>query len=122
VTSAGTTARIPPLSGQLTLRWLPRAWFTGGRFLAEAFARGAWTQDRLSPEDLQDVRIPDGGTPAWVTLNLRGGLTWDRPLAGVDRLTLYLTAENLLDAEYKYHGSGVYGPGRGVGVNLGAEF
>lgn len=121
----GTTvplSRIPPLAGQLTLRFVPRAWFTGGRFLAEAFARGAWTQDRLSPEDLQDVRIPDGGTPAWFTLNARGGLTWDRPISGVERMTLYLTAENLLDAEYKYHGSGVYGPGRGLGVNLGAEF
>ncbi len=115
-------SRIPPLSGQLTLRFLPRAWFTGGRFLAEAFARGAWKQDRLSPEDLNDVRIPDGGTPAWFTLNARGGLTWDRPLVGVDRLTLYLTVENLLDAEYKYHGSGLYGAGRGLGLNLGAEF
>ena len=116
-------SRIPPLSGQLTVRTIQPAWWSGAaRFLVEGFARGALNQDRLSPEDLNDVRIPDGGTPAWFTLNARAGLTWDRPLSGVERLSLFLSAENLLDFEYKYHGSGVYGPGRGVGVNFTAEF
>ncbi|PKN45768.1 MAG: hypothetical protein CVU59_08060, partial [Deltaproteobacteria bacterium HGW-Deltaproteobacteria-17] len=115
--------RIPPLTGQLTVRTTQPVWWSDNtRILAEAYARGALAQDRLSPEDLKDARIPDGGTPAWITLNLRAGLTWDRPVSGVERLTLFLTAENLLDAEYKYHGSGVYGPGRGLGLNLSAEF
>ncbi|MBU1070745.1 TonB-dependent receptor plug domain-containing protein [Myxococcota bacterium] len=116
-------SRIPPLSGQLTVRAVQPTWWTGSaRILAEAFARGALNQDRLSPEDLKDARIPDGGTPAWYTLNLRAGLTWDRPVSGVERVSVFFTAENLLDFEYKYHGSGVYGPGRGIGVNFSADF
>ena len=50
--------------------------------------------DRLSPSDERDTsRIPDGGTPGYVTFDLRSG--WE-----VDE-DLYLTigVENLLDEE-----------------------
>jgi len=114
--------RIPPLFGQLSLRTHAR-WQSGRiRFTAEGFARGALKQDRLSPEDESDVRIPEGGTPAWWTLNARAGLTVKRPAPGIEGISLFVTAENLLDAEYKIHGSGVYGPGRGVIVNFTADF
>lgn len=97
--------RIPPLFGQVSLRWdTPAAWRWRG--WAELYLRGARAQDRLSAEDEADARIPAGGTPAWWTVNLRAG-TW--VLDGRARVTLVL--ENLLDKPYKYHGSGVFAPG-----------
>lgn len=114
--------RIPPLFGQLTLRTHAK-WNAGHvRFMAEGFTRGALKQDRLSPEDERDVRIPEGGTPAWWTLNARAGVTIQQPVTGIDRIAMFLTTENILNVEYKFHGSGVYGPGRSVMFNFTADF
>ena len=74
---------------------------------------GAW-QRRLHPTDLSDARIPEGGTPGFVVLDVRAGLRVH------DRFLLAAVLENLTDAAYRYHGSSVNGPGRGVIVNLEA--
>lgn len=98
-------SRIPPLFGQLTLRYdweSPRRRY--GLF-AETFIRGAALQDRLSPEDVRDARIPEGGTPAWWTWSVRAGVRVP------DVLVFRIAVENLLNETYRYHGSGVYGPG-----------
>lgn len=103
--------RIPPLFGQLTLRWDTRPEGNWRGFI-ETWLRAAAAQTRLSEEDEKDTRIPEGGTPGWWTLNLRTGITaheWVRASISV---------ENLLDKRYKSHGSGVYAPGTNVLLGL----
>ena len=96
--------RIPPLFGQATVRYdTPFSW--GWMGFIETYVRGAAEQDRLSVEDEKDVRIPDGGTPGWWTWNIRAGMTV------YDHLQVGLSVENLLDEDYKYHGSGVFAAG-----------
>jgi outer membrane receptor protein involved in Fe transport len=105
--------RIPPLFGRVGARWAsPDA--DPLRGFVELYVLAAGTQDRLSAEDEKDARIPDGGTPGWTTLNLRAGVE-----AG-DALRVALDARNLLDETYKYHGSGVYGPGASVVLSVTA--
>lgn len=92
--------RIPPLNGSLHLRYAPneRSWY-------EVYSLFADNQDRLAPGDISDPRIPPGGTPGYGTLNLKAGF---KPAPMHD---LIVSLENLTDAKYKSHGSGVYAPG-----------
>jgi len=114
----GTTeplTRIPPLYGQARLRYDTRP--TGSwKAFVEAYCRGAGRQERLSPEDVADVRIPEGGTDAWLTYNVRVGLTLH------DLIRLGLAVENLTDVEYKYHASGVYAPGTNAILTVELDF
>jgi outer membrane receptor protein involved in Fe transport len=96
--------RIPPLFGQATLRYEGRVRQRLTLFV-EVFARFAARQDRLSPEDEADARIPEGGTPGWWTLNARTGVQVPR------LLSVRLGLENLCNETYRYHGSGVDGAG-----------
>lgn len=97
---------VPPVFGLAGLRWEHKA------KTVEFFTRFAGEQDRLSSDDLDDPRIPNSGTPGWQTLNIRGSLTvWDYA-------TLRLGVENILDTNYREHGSGVNGPGRNFIVSL----
>lgn len=97
--------RIPPLNGSLHLRYAPdeRTWY-------EVYSLFADRQDRLSPGDLTDPRIPAGGTPGYGTFNLKAGF---KPASGQD---LVVSLENLTNAKYKTHGSGVYAPGLNLAV------
>lgn len=92
--------RIPPLTGSVHLRYQagPGAWYG----VSSVFAR---RQDRLSPEDRTDPRIPIGGTPGYVIFNLAAGF---RPAAGQE---VILSLENIGNTKYKTHGSAVFGPG-----------
>jgi TonB-dependent heme/hemoglobin receptor len=98
--------RIPPNNGSLRLRYAPDSgtWF-------EVNSLFAARQDRLSPEDLTDLRIPAGGTPGYATLGLGMGLRWQA------NHELVLTIENLTNKKYKTHGSGVYGAGASLAVS-----
>ncbi len=102
--------RTPPLRGSLALR---REIATGW---AEAAVACAAKADRLSPDDLRDTRIPEGGTPGYAVLHLRGA--W--PVS--PDLVLRAGLENVFDRNYRVHGSGIDMPGRnltlGVGVRL----
>ena len=74
----------------------------------------AAAQARLSPADIADTaRIGPAGTDGWQDVSIRAGATVARTLR------VSAAVENLLDQQYKYHGSGVYRPGRQV--VLGAE-
>ncbi len=107
-------SRIPPLFGMAKIRY--DAYDKRLRAFIETWIRAAAKQDRLSPEDESDVRIPDGGTPGWWTWNFRTGF-------GVYKQTrVTLAAENLLNKAYKYHGSGLYAPGTNLVAGLEAEF
>lgn len=102
--------RIPPLFGLLAVKyrhdnglWLRAEW------------QSAAKQDRLSPGDIADSRIPDGGTPGWNIFNLRAGYQWQ---------WLHLTAglTNLLNEDYRIHGSGVNGYGRSAWLAVKVTF
>jgi outer membrane receptor protein involved in Fe transport len=122
--------REPPLNGIIGIQWEP----IHAQLWASLFVRGAAEQRRLNRSDIRDPRIPgktrdpaevefddngnavDAGTPAWWTLNVRGGVK----LFEFTRLTLSL--ENLLDLRYRPHGSGVNAPGFNVSVSLDNRF
>lgn len=97
--------RIPPLNGQLRVRYERSAkdWYE----LSSLFAR---KQTRLSPEDVTDPRIPRGGTPGYATLNFKAGFKPSR-----DQEWL-VSLENIGDIKYKSHGSGVFSPGINLAV------
>lgn len=109
-------SKVPPAFATLFFGW------HGAKASSEAVVRGALWQHRLSEIDLGDPRIcPDGpdtcaGSPAWTTVSLRGGYRW-RP-----ELRVTLVAENLLDARYRMHGSGIDGPGRGIAVMVDGAY
>ncbi len=103
--------RIPPANGLLGARYL------GGRgWWAEAAVRAARTQDRLAPGDVADHRIPPGGTPGWVVVNLSGGLPVWRGVGMTGGLA------NVFNEAYRIHGSGVDGPGRHVWLSARLSF
>ena len=130
VTAADGTStparRVMPLQGSGGVRW---AQPTRGLWFA-VVSRFAAAQDRLHPSDRNDLRIcadpvnPSAvltgdtctGTPAWATLNVRGGWRWHQAL----RLDLALT--NILDATYREHGSGFDAAGTGLSVSLSGRY
>ncbi len=91
--------RIPPKLGTVGLDWKQHSFWMRG------YCRYAGKQDRLSPADKKDIRIPPGGTPAWWTLNIMAGKRLS------DWLELHGGVENILDKDYRMHGSGVNAPG-----------
>lgn len=102
-------SRISPLNGTLLAEWIDgESGLFGGGVL-----RWAAEQDRLSPGDVSDARIPPGGTPGFAVVDLWGGIEVS------DRLLLTAKLHNIADSRYRIHGSSLYGPGRGLTVTLG---
>jgi outer membrane receptor protein involved in Fe transport len=102
-------SKIPPLGGHAALRWttpLRTLW-------VEYLLRWAVRQDRLGTRDLGDPRIPEGGTPGYAVHGVRAA--W----AVTSALNVSAGFENLADALYRTHASGVDAAGRHVW--LGAE-
>lgn len=105
--------RIAPLSGLLGLRWEGAV----PGLHVELFGIFAAPQDRLSPDDIRDTqRIPVGGTPGWATANLRLGYQW------TESLKLVAAVENILDEDYRIHGSGINQPGRNFRAGVEYRF
>jgi hemoglobin/transferrin/lactoferrin receptor protein len=108
-----TISRLMPPSGQAGLRWQredKKYWWQ----LESDLANKA---DQLSADDKRDTqRIPPGGTPGYVVFHARAGATVCRNLA------LSLGVENLLDEDYRIHGSGVNEPGRNVILSAACKF
>ena len=103
-------SRVPPLNGTFEVSW--RAPATG--FYAATALRWARKQDRLALSDVDDQRIPFGGTPGFAVVDLRAGYRWQ------PHVLVAAVLENLANAAYRYHGSSINGPGRGL--NLLLEF
>ena len=106
VTSDEPLRRIPPLNGLVgahlhVIRNLD--------IMAEW--QYASRQDRLSSGDLDDSRIPEGGTPGWNVINLR----FSYEMAGFRINTGLL---NLSNVAYRTHGSGFENMGRSFYVSL----
>jgi hemoglobin/transferrin/lactoferrin receptor protein len=77
------------------------------RYWAEFAGTVAGAQDKLSAGDQADTqRIPPGGTPGYEVFHLRAG--W-RPMK---ELSISLALENITDADFRIHGSGLNEPGR----------
>ncbi|MGH1363340.1 MAG: TonB-dependent receptor [Calditrichia bacterium] len=97
--------KMPPMFGRLGLRWQQE------RYWLDGFTRFAAKQDRLSADDLDDDRIPTGGTPGWQIITLRGGVTI------FDGLVLRTALENIFDVNYREHASGINAAGRNFVVS-----
>ena len=95
--------RIPPLSGSVSMN------YDRGRQLSfDAWLRFAGSQDRLSARDIRDVRIDPRGTGGWGILGASAHWT--------DGAAVQVTAgiDNILDKQYRSHGSGIDAPGRNL--------
>jgi outer membrane receptor protein involved in Fe transport len=125
-TETVTARRLPPFRATGALRWEERA-----RYL-ELQVELAGAQRGLHPDDEADIRICASpanagvlastlgqscdGTDGWTTLGLRAGT----PIT--EQLQLRVALENILDARYRYHGSGFDAPGRNAAVMMRAAF
>jgi iron complex outermembrane receptor protein/hemoglobin/transferrin/lactoferrin receptor protein len=96
-------SRVPPLNG--TVEFL---WKSGFGFSSGAALRWAASQTRLALSDVSDERIPPGGTPGFAVVDLRCSYRPDK------NILASITLENLFDTAYRYHGSSINGPGRGI--------
>jgi len=101
--------RIPPLFGDLSIRYERKNYFIILQNLA------ANKQDRLSGGDTDDHRIPDDGTPGWYVANIKAGMTWNK-------ISFKLALNNIFNEAYRIHGSGVDGLGRHVAASLSYRF
>jgi hypothetical protein len=117
--------RVPPLHGSLSLNWQPAMLHEFARALRVDRGRlgVAWadTQDHLHPGDISDPRIDPDGTPGWARLDLDfsgplGCYGDTNSLGGPSRWSFGL--HNLLDANYRIHGSGVDAPGLSLSLGL----
>lgn len=106
--------RVPPAFMTIGSRWTAPGAYS--RFFVEVFADLMARQDRLGRFDYLDIRIPDGGTSAWQTLNLRAG--YDAGRGGQLVLGLF----NIFDQNYRFHGSGVDAPGREFRLGYSVRF
>jgi outer membrane receptor protein involved in Fe transport len=74
-------------------------------------------QNRVLPGVAETARVPlYSATAGWAAVNVRGGL----PLAA--RLDLNFALENLLDRNYRHHGSGIDAAGFNAWVSLRWRF
>lgn len=101
--------RIPPLNGAVGAGFHKNHWYADAEFLF------AFKQSRLAEGDKKDNRIPVGGSPGWQVINM---------YVGYEKNMVYcsLGLQNIFNADYRLHGSGINGVGRSawftVGVNL----
>lgn len=100
-------SRIPPLNGTAEINYRHAAGLFAGASL-----RWATLQDRLAIADYSDGRIPKYGTPGFAVLDLRLGYQVG------EHITVGATVENVFDTPYRYHGSSINGPGRGLVLSL----
>ena len=93
--------RMPPLNGNSSVKFTIERFYIIGEL---AWASG---QSRLAKGDLDDNRIPKGGTPGWQVLNAFARYQYNK-------LQLRLCLQNMLNEDYRTHGSGINGVGRSV--------
>ena len=98
--------RIPPMFGRISAEYDRKNWLMNIEWVAAA------KQSRLAQGDIDDNRIPEGGTPGWNIFNINGSYKWRF-------LTIDLSFKNILNVDYRYHGSGVNGYGRSILLTLG---
>jgi hemoglobin/transferrin/lactoferrin receptor protein len=95
--------RIPPFNGRLLTNYKTSHWS------AAAEVQFASAQRRLAQGDKDDNRIPAGGTPGWQVVNFYGGYKFRS-------LQLHAGLQNILNKDYRTHGSGINGVGRSAWI------
>lgn len=102
--------RIPPLNGQLGFQYLKGIYHVG--FIGDF----ASAQRRLAQGDKDDNRIKKGGTPGYNVFNFYSGID-------LKFISLKMYLNNILNEDYRTHGSGINGMGRSISftgvLNLG---
>jgi len=101
--------RIPPLFGDVSLKYDNKKHF----IIVQALTAGK--QDRLSSGDIDDHRIPDGGTPGWFVANIKAGVV-------LQKLNINLALNNIFNEAYRVHGSGIDGLGRHFAASVQYRF
>jgi outer membrane receptor protein involved in Fe transport len=101
--------RIPPLNGLVSLYYKRSQWYAGSE------VQWAASQTRLAQGDKDDNRIPAGGTPGWQVWNVHAGYTGNV-------FQIRLSCINLLNADYRTHGSGINNMGRGLTASAMVHF
>lgn len=101
--------RMPPLNGNTSVKYALKQYYMIGEF--------AWAsaQTRLAQGDKDDNRIPRGGTPGWKVFNVFAGNQYKM-------LQFRLSLQNLLNEDYRTHGSGINGVGRSVLMEMSLAF
>jgi outer membrane receptor protein involved in Fe transport len=97
--------RIPPLNGQVGIHYQKNIIKAGG------FCDFASAQHRLAQGDKDDNRIPQGGTPGFKIINLYSGIE-------LNKVVIRLYLNNILNSDYRTHGSGINGMGRSVSATV----
>jgi len=102
-----------PATAQVGLRWDhpdKKVW-------AEVTGTFAHKQDLLPADDVRDTsRIPPGGTPGYAVLSMRTGY---QVAKNVD---VTFAIENVTNADYRIHGSGINEPGRNFVFGMEMRF
>ncbi|MCE2769441.1 MAG: TonB-dependent receptor [Saprospiraceae bacterium] len=93
--------RIPPLFGYVNIQYQKE------KYWAKLFFQLAGKQQRLAAGDISDNRIGRLGTPGWSVINISNGFNFKK-------IDINLTLQNVLDKDYKFHGSGINGVGRSL--------
>lgn len=91
--------RIPPAFGRISTEYLKK------KFFAALDLTGASAQKRLAAGDKADHRIHPTGTPGWGIISFRSGYK-------TSSFALHAGIENILDQQYRFHGSGIDAYGR----------
>jgi hemoglobin/transferrin/lactoferrin receptor protein len=101
--------RVPPFNGRLSATYQWKGWFSSAEMLY------ASDQERLAQGDKDDNRIPKGGTPGWKVINIYAGYQWKN-------IQMNGCLQNLLNEDYRTHGSGINAVGRSVWLSLRYQF
>jgi hemoglobin/transferrin/lactoferrin receptor protein len=101
--------RIPPMNGRVRATYSIKQYF----FAAESWF--AAKQNRLAQGDKDDNRIPAGGTPGFNVYNLYAGYQ-------LKNIQIQTGVQNLLNVDYRTHGSGINGYGRSAWLNIQLMF
>ena len=101
--------RIPPFNGFLSLQYRSKRFRTGIN------CEQAFTQKRLAQGDKDDNRIPAGGTPGFFVVHGYVGGNWKN-------FSIRCFLNNLTNADYRKHGSGINGMGRSATLSLQYQF
>ncbi len=109
ITGAEPLRRMPPLNGHFS------ASYKWPLFYVKAEIAWADHQNRLAKGDIDDNRIPVGGTPGWQVLNFYSGYKFNA-------LQFRLGAQNLFNQDYRTHGSGVNAVGRSFWLSIAYHF
>lgn len=105
ITKNEPVRRIPPMNGKFGMEYRknnffirPEIWF-------------ASQQTRLAQGDKDDIRIGKEGTKGWITSNIFSGFEQKN-------YSINLSIQNINNADYRTHGSGINGIGRSVWITL----